>query len=143
MAKSYFSASCSSSPGKALRIQSLIRHQIPTITVKPCTALTAAPLVRKQATARLPFNLKSANYSRSNSKVSMELTQNITLDPSTFPSLVSTFIVPIPPCQNSTRVSVRNLQLDPNLEIPQKFIFTTVTSPVLQNLRCFRNLAKT
>lgn len=142
MAKSYFSASCSSFPGKTLRIQFLIRHQIPTVTVKLCTALTAAPLLRK-VTTRLPFNLKSANYSRSNSKVSMELTQNITLDPSTFPSLVSTFIVPIPPCQNSTRVSVRNLQLDPNLEIPQKFIFTTVTSPVLQNLRCFRNLAKT
>lgn len=142
MAKSYFSASCSSFPGKTLRIQFLIRHQIPTVTVKLCTALTAAPLLRK-VTTRLPFNLKSANYSRSNSKVSMELTQNITLDPSTFPSLVSTFIVPIPPCQNSTRVSVRNLQLDPNLEIPQKFIFTTVTDPVLQNLRCFRNLAKT
>lgn len=139
MAKSYFSASCSSFPGKTLRIQFLIRHQIPTVTVKLCTALTAAPLLRK-VTTRLPFNLKSANYSRSNSKVSMELTQNITLDPSTFPSLVSTFIVPIPPCQNSTRVSVRNLQLDPNLEIPQKFIFTTVTDPVLQNLRCFRKL---
>lgn len=142
MAKSYFSASCSSFPGKTLRIQFLIRHQIPTVTVKLSTALTAAPLLRK-VTTRLPFNLKSANYSRSNSKVSMELTQNITLDPSTFPSLVSTFIVPIPPCQNSTRVSVRNLQLDPNLEIPQKFIFTTVKDPVLQNLRCFRNLAKT
>lgn len=139
MAKSYFSASCSSFPGKTLRIQFLIRHQIPTVTVKLCTALTAAPLLRK-VTTRLPFNLKSANYSRSNSKVSMELTQNITLDPSTFPSLVSTFIVPIPPCQNSTRVSVRNLQLDPNLEIPQKFIFTTVKDPVLQNLRCFRKL---
>lgn len=139
MAKSCFSASCSSSPGKALRIQSLIRHQRPTITVKLCIALTAAPLLRK-ATTRLPFSLKSANYSRSNSKVSMEPTQNITLDPSTLPSLVSTFVVSIPPCQNSTRVSVRNLQLDPNLEIPQKFIFTTVTSPVLQNLGCFRKL---
>lgn len=55
--------------------------------------LTTAPLLRTKAT-RLPFNLKSAHYCRLNSRVSMELRQNITLDPSMFPSLVSTFSSP-------------------------------------------------